>query len=75
MWSALTGKERAKYVRKFAEQVAANADEIVETEVVAMGKPRGPAHMEQTWAADYLDSLAVRTMLVRILVPHLSRFP
>ena len=41
-----------------------------------MGKPRGPGHLEQTWAAEYLDTLAVSSSsMCSYLLVHLSRFP
>lgn len=59
-WSALTGKQRASYLRALALELKNNQDEIIETEVIAMGKPRGPTAMEQDWSAGYLDTLVVR---------------
>lgn len=63
-WSALTGKQRASYIRALALELKNNEDEIIETEVIALGKPRGPTAMEQGWSADYLETLAVGTCCI-----------
>ncbi|KAI0057620.1 putative betaine-aldehyde dehydrogenase [Artomyces pyxidatus] len=57
-WSALTGKERRRYLRKLTDLVKENADELSDLEVYAVGKAKGPAMMEIDWAVDFLETIS-----------------
>ncbi|KAI0058870.1 aldehyde dehydrogenase [Artomyces pyxidatus] len=56
-WSALTGKERGRYIRKLTDLVKENADELSDLELYAVGKAKGPALVEIGWAVDFLETI------------------
>ncbi|MBO9406611.1 aldehyde dehydrogenase family protein [Shimia sp. R9_1] len=61
VWSRISGKERATVLLKVADLIEANADRMIELEVLESGKPIAQARGEVTGAADlwrYAASLA-----------------
>ncbi|KAF9517204.1 hypothetical protein BS47DRAFT_1375719 [Hydnum rufescens UP504] len=57
-WSALTGKQRAQYIRKFQEKLAEANEELHDLEIASMGKARSTLAYEVVWANEYLETLA-----------------
>ncbi|MBO9474290.1 aldehyde dehydrogenase family protein, partial [Shimia sp. R10_1] len=52
VWSRISGKERATVLLKVADLIEANADRMIELEVLESGKPIAQARGEVTGAAD-----------------------
>ncbi|KAI0039319.1 aldehyde dehydrogenase [Auriscalpium vulgare] len=55
-WSALTGKQRAVYLRKLGALIETNADELGDLEVISIGKAKSGMHLENSWAREYVDT-------------------
>ncbi|HHB83608.1 MAG TPA: NAD-dependent succinate-semialdehyde dehydrogenase [Devosia sp.] len=54
-WAALTGKERAGYLRKWFELMVANADDLAKILTAEMGKPIAEARGEILYGASFVE--------------------
>ncbi len=54
-WAALTGKERAAYLRKWFELMVANADDLAKILTAEMGKPIAEAKGEILYGASFVE--------------------
>lgn len=57
-WSALTGKERAAYLRRWFDLVMAHVDELAHLLTAEMGKPLAEARGEIAYGASYIEWFA-----------------
>ncbi len=54
-WSKRTGKERAQVMRKWADLMTENADDLAQIMTLEQGKPLGEAKGEVVYAASFLE--------------------
>lgn len=57
-WAALTGKERSGILRKLADLLVANADDLAKILTSEMGKPLAEARGEVVYGASYVEWFA-----------------
>lgn len=73
-WKSKTGKERGQILRRWAELMLANADDLARILTAEQGKPLAEAKGEVAYAAAFLEWFAEEARRVRgeILTPHQS---
>ncbi|KAF8333464.1 aldehyde dehydrogenase [Cantharellus anzutake] len=59
-WSALTGKQRAGYLRKLSDRILAHREHLTNLEVNAIGKPKSTLEFEFQWTVEFLDTLVAQ---------------
>lgn len=60
LWSALSGAERATYMRKMTAAIHANLDDLVDMQMANCGKPRGEAKVDIVGSIECIDYFADR---------------
>ena len=73
-WAALTAKERAGLLRRWAELMVAQADDLAAIMTAEQGKPLAEAKGEVSYAASFLEwfSEEARRVNGQLLTPHAS---
>ncbi len=59
-WSALSGKQRADYMRKMTAAIRGHLDDLVEMQMANCGKPRGEAKADIIGSIECIDYFADR---------------